>query len=182
MSLWSLKACVFHGRKNSEIRDFHFTIWKDAETSSGIDLWNEGISSGYVWGNIFWQYLLWPTDAKPKAVSPQNDSHLYMRQHTEIAQRSADCIVRCPTAYWLLFSSSSLWNEFPQCKHKPAKLKHCMSCRMAAIISFHLSHLIDFTTRDTHTQKACEKRLEGLMNVTLKYITVMQRLVNANLI
>lgn len=124
----------------------------DAETSSGIDLCNEGISSGYVWGNIFWQYLLWPTDAKPKAVSPQNDSHLYMRQHTEIAQRSADCIVRCPTAYWLLFSSSSLRNEFPQCKHKPAKLKHCMSCRMAAIISFHLRHLIDFATRDTHTK------------------------------
>jgi len=33
-------------------------------------------------------------------LSPRrNDSHLYMRQHTEIAQRSADCIVRCPTAY-----------------------------------------------------------------------------------
>lgn len=80
----------------------------EAEASSGIDLWNGGISCGYVWGNIFCQYLLWPTDAKPKTVSPQNDSHLYMRQHTEIAQRSADCIVRCPTAYWLLFPSSCL--------------------------------------------------------------------------
>lgn len=153
----------------------------DAETSSGTDLWNGGISSGYVQGNIFCQYLLWPTDAKPKTVSPQNDSHLYMRQHTEIAHRSADCIVSCPTAYWLLFRSFCLRKEFPQSKHEPTKLKYCMSCRTAAEISFHLSHLIDSVIWEhAHTQICTCKGLERLVNTTLKCITVMQPLANTN--
>lgn len=102
-----LKGKLAHTKENPTPTDTLLSN-TEAEASSGIDLWNGGISCGYVWGNIFCQYLLWPTDPKPKTVSPQNDSHLYMQQHTKIAQRSADCIVRCPTAYWLLFLSSCL--------------------------------------------------------------------------
>ncbi len=69
-------------------------------------------------------------------------------------------------------------NEFPQHNTSLAKLKHCMLCRMAAVISFISPVLLILRCENTHIQMFTCKRLEGQMNIILKYIIMMQQLAN----